>query len=120
MMYFFGTVKTYLSTGKSAKGRELQAMARRLEGVLVQGEDAIVKIVSAMREQACELDHRYNRGNPTFVDYSECGNSGMITAVPVSESGDWEQTAYFNIYFHTVVRTATVPEAIDLINGLKT
>lgn len=117
MMYFFDTVKTYLSTGKSAKGRELQAMACRLEGVLVQGEDAIVKILTAMRDQACDLDRRYSRGNPTFVDWSGYGDSGMITAVPVSESGDWEQTSYFNIYYHSVVRTATVPEAIDLVKN---
>ena len=37
MMFFFDTVQTFSSSGKTYKGQFLQEMARRLEYVLIQG-----------------------------------------------------------------------------------
>lgn len=119
MMFFFDTVQTFSSTAKTAKGKALQEMAERFKDVLVQGEDAHLKIVSAMREQAAAIDRKYNHGRQTFIDITidNSGASGQITAIPVSESGDWNVQPYFRIYYHKVARTATIPEAVDIAKG---
>lgn len=119
MMFFFDTVQTFSTTGKSAKGKAIQEMAKRFENVLVQGEDAPIKIVMAMREQVQVIDKRYNRGRQTFVDLTidRSGNYGQISAFPVSDSGDFDVQPYFRMYFHKVARTATIPEAVDLVKG---
>ena len=118
-MHFFDTVLTFTSTGKSAKGRALQEMARRFEHVLVQGDDAPFKILTAMREYAQLVDKRFRRGRETFVDMTidRSEESGQITALPVSESVDFDKQPYFRIDFHTVARTATIPEAVQLVKG---
>lgn len=119
MMYFFDTVQTFSSTGKTAKGRAIQGMAKRFERVLVQGEDAPMKITMAMREQVQALDRRSRRGRETFVDYTydSATGGGQITAFPVSDVVDFDKQPYFRVYFHKVARTATIPEAIDLTKG---
>lgn len=119
MMFFFDTLQTFSTTGKSAKGKAIQEMAMRFEHVLVQGEDAPVKIVMAMRDQVQILDKRFSRGRETFVDYTidRSGESGQISAFPMSETVDFDKQPYFRIYFHKVARTATTPEAVDLAKG---
>ena len=118
-MYFFDTVQTFSSSGKSAKGQVLQEMAKRFEYVLVQGDDAPVKIVTAMREAVAEIDKRFSRGHQTYIDFTEdrTGDYGQIMAVPASDVVNFEKQAYFRVYYHKVTRTATVPEAIALAKG---
>ncbi len=119
MMFFFDTVQTFSTTGKSAKGQVIQEIAKRFEHVLVQGDDAPLKIVMAMREQAQIIDKRFNRGRATHVDYhvDRDGDSGQISAIPVSEAVDSDKQPYFRIFFHKVARTATIPEAVNLAKG---
>ena len=116
MMFFFDTVQTFSASGKSGKGQLLQEMAKRFERVLVQGEDAPLKIVLAMREKAQILDARFSRGRATYVDYTfdRSGDYGQITAYPVSDNVDFDKQPYFRLFFHKVARTATIPEAIAL------
>lgn len=119
MMFFFDTVQTFSTSGKSNKGQMLQEMAKRFERVLVQGDDAPLKIVMALREEAQAIDNRFNRGRATFVDYTfdhSC-DYGQITAYPVSDSVDFDKQPYFRIFFHKVARTATIPEAVALAKG---
>lgn len=118
-MYFFGQIQTFSTTGKSNKGQLLQDMARRFERVLVQGDDAPVKITLAMREQATAIDRRFSRGRATYVDcvMDSLGDYGQITAYPVSDTVDLDKQAYFRMIFHKVARTATIPEAIALAKG---
>ena len=119
MMFFFDTVQTFSTTGKSAKGKALQEMAMRFKDVLVQGDYAPVTIVTAMRDKATEIDKHFNRGRKTFVDHTvdRSGDSGQIMAVPVSDVVDFDKQAYFRIYYHKVARTATIPEAVALTKG---
>ena len=119
MMYFFDTVKTFTTSGKSGKGQQLQEMAKRFERVLVQGEDAPLKITMAMREQAHIIDNHFTRGRATYVDYTfdRTGNSGQITAYPISECVDFDKQPYFRIFYHRVARTATISEAEALTKG---
>lgn len=118
-MFFFDTVQTFSTTGKSAKGKVLQEMAMRFKDVLVQGDCAPSKIVVAMREQAAETDKHFTRGRKTFIDHTvdRSGDSGQIMAVPVSDVVDFDKQAYFRIYYHKVARTATIPEAVALTKG---
>ena len=94
-------------------------MAKRFEGVLVQGDDAPVKITVAMREQATIVDSRFKRGRATYVDcvFDRSGNYGQITAYPVSDSVDFDKQPYFRLFFHKVARTASIPEALALAKG---
>lgn len=119
MMFFFYNVQTFASGAKTAKGKVLQAMADKFSDVLVQGDDAIVKILIAMREKAREVDSQYNRGRETYVDFIEdnTGNSGIIEARPVESASGFETQPYFRIYYHKVARTATIPEAVALTKG---
>lgn len=119
MMFFFDTVQTFSTSGKSAKGQALQEMAKRFECVLVQGDDAPVKIVMAIREQAAVIDKEFRRGRDTFVDYTvdRSGDYGQISAYPASDSVDFDKQPYFRVFFHKVARTATIPEAIALAKG---
>ncbi len=119
MMFFFDTVQTFNTTGKSAKGQAIQEMAARFKNVLVQGEDAPVKIVMAMRDQVQLIDKRFSRGRETFVDYTfdRSGDYGQITAIPVSETVAFDRQPYFRIFFHKVARTASIPEAVALVKG---
>lgn len=119
MMFFFDTVQMFSTTGKSAKGQALQEMAARFYNVLVQGEEAPLKIVMAMREQVQAIDKRFSRGRETFVDYGfdRSGDYGQITAIPVSETVDFDKQPYFRIFFHRVARTVSIPEAVELVKG---
>lgn len=119
MMFFFDTVQTFSTTGKSAKGKAIQEMAKRFEHVLVQGEDTPVKIVMAMREHVQVIDNRYSRGRQTFVDYTidRSGDCGQISAFPVSDCVNFDVQPYFRMYFHKVARTATIPEAVAIVKG---
>lgn len=119
MMFFFDTVQTFSTTGKSAKGKALQEMAMRFKDVLVQGDYAPDKIVIAMREQAAEIDKQFTRGRKTYIDHTidRSGDSGQIMAVPVSDVVDFDKQAYFRIYYHKVARTATIPEAVAIVKG---
>lgn len=119
MMYFFDTVQTFSSSGKTGKGQALQKMAKRFERVLVQGEDAPLKITMAMREQAHIIDNHFTRGRATYVDYTfdRSGDFGQISAYPVSETVDFDKQPYFRIFYHRVARTATIPEAEALTKG---
>lgn len=117
-MFFFDTVQTFATTGKSEKGKALQEMAKRFELVLVQGDTAPVEVVVAMRDRAQELDNKFRRGSATFVNLSidSSGSGGQIEGLPVTEAA-FERQPYFRIYFHKVVRTATIAEAIALTKG---
>ncbi len=119
MMFFFDTVQTFSTTGKSAKGKLLQEMAMRFKDILVQGDYAPDNIVLAMREQAAQMDEQFTRGRKTFIDHTidRSGDSGQIMAVPVSDVVDFDKQAYFRIYYHKVARTATIPEAAALVKG---
>lgn len=119
MMFFFDTVQIFSTSGKSGKGQFFQQMAKRFEGVLVQGDDAPVKIALAMREQATIVDNRFKRGRSTYVDciFDRSGNYGQITAYPVSDSVDFDKQPYFRLFFHKVARTASIPEALALTKG---
>ncbi len=119
MMYFINPVQTFSTSGKSNKGQLLQDMARRFERVLVQGEDAPVKITLALREEAKAIDERFSRGRATMVDLvlDSFGDCGQITACPVSDTADFDKQPYFRMYFHKVARTATIPEAVALAKG---
>lgn len=119
MMFFFDTVQLFASSGKTYKGQFLQEMAKRLENVLVQGEDAPVKIAIAMQEQARILDSKVTRGRETYVDHviDRSGDYGQISAYPVSEAVDFDKQPYFRIFYHRVARTASIPEAIALTKG---
>lgn len=117
-MFFFDTVQTFSTSGKSAKGRFLQDMAKRFENVLVQGDDAPFKIVVAMQEQARIADSR-SRGRATYVDHviDRSETYGQITAYPVSDAVDSDKQPYFRFFYHKVARTATIPEAVALAKG---
>lgn len=119
MMYFFDTVQTFSTSGKSAKGQYFQEMAKRFENVLVLADDAPVKIAVAMQEQARIADSRFTRGRTTYVDHviDRSGECGQITAYPVSDCVDFDKQPYFRISYHRVARTATIPEAIALTKG---
>lgn len=119
MMFFFDTVQIFTSSGKTYKGQYLQEMAKRLENVLVQGEDAPVKIAIAMQEQARILDSKVSRGRETYVDHviDRSGNCGQISAYPVSDAVDFDKQPYFRVFYHKVARTATIPEAVALTKG---
>lgn len=117
MMFFFDTVQTFSTTGKSAKGKALQEMAMRFKDVLVQGDYAPVNIVTAMRDKAAEIDKHFNRGRLTFIEHICAGDSGQISAVPVSDAPSPNEQPYFRIYYHKVARTATIPEAAALVKG---
>ena len=119
MMFFFDTVQLFTSSGKTYKGQFLQEMAKRLENVLVQGEDAPVKIAIAMQEQARIIDSKITRGRATFVDHviDRSENYGQISAYPVSGAVDFDKQPYFRIFYHRVARTASIPEAIALARG---
>ena len=119
MMFFFDTVQTFSTTGKTDKGKALQEMAKRLEYVLVQGDEAPFEILTAMRDHARTIDGQFPRGRKTFVDINldRSGQYGQITAVPVSDSVDFDKQPYFRVYFHRVARTATIPEAAALTKG---
>ena len=118
-MFFFDTVQTFSTSGKSAKGRFLQDMAKRFENVLVQGDDAPFKIVVAMQDRARIADSRFSRGRATYVDHviDRSENYGQITAYPVSDAVDSDKQPYFRIFYHKVARTATIPEAVALAKG---
>ncbi|MDE6928630.1 MAG: hypothetical protein K2P06_07890 [Muribaculaceae bacterium] len=94
-------------------------MAKRLENVLVQGEDAPVKIAIAMQEQARILDSKVARGRETYVDHviDRSGDYGQISAYPVSDAVDFDKQPYFRVFYHKVARTASIPEAIALAKG---
>ncbi len=115
-MFFFDNVQTFSTSGKSVKGQFLQRMAKRFEGVLVQGDDAPLTITMAMRDKARILDTRVRHGRATYVDYvlDRTGNYGQITAYPVSDYVDFDKQPYFRLFFHKVARTATIPEAVAL------
>lgn len=119
MMFFFDTVQLFTSSGKTYKGQFLQEMAKRLENVLVQGEDAPVKIAIAMQEQARILDSKVARGRETYVDHviDRSGDYGQISAYPVSDAVDFDKQPYFRVFYHKVARTASIPEAIALAKG---
>lgn len=118
-MFFFDTVQTFSTTGKSAKGQALQEMAMRFKDVLVQGDYAPDKIVIAMREQAAEIDKQFTRGRKTYINHTidRSGDSGQIMAVPVTDVVDFDKQAYFRIYYHKVARTATISEAVAIVKG---
>ncbi len=118
-MYFFDTVQTFSTSGKSGKGRFFQDMAKRFEGVLVQGDDAPFKIALAMQEQARIVDSRFSRGRATYVDHviDRSEAYGQITAYPVSDGVDFDKQPYFRIYYHKVASTVTIPEAVALTKG---
>jgi len=119
MMFFFDNVFCYSSMCKSAKGRALENMAERFLNVLVQGDDAPVKIACAMREQAAAIDKEYPRGRKTFIDITidHSGDCGQITAIPVSGEVHDSDKQYFRVHFQKVARTATIPEAVSLVKG---
>ena len=119
MMFFFDTVQTFSSSGKTCKGQFLQEMAKRFENVLVQGENAPVQIAIAMQEQARILDSKITRGRDTFVDHviDRSGECGQITAYPVSDAVDFDKQPYFRVFYHKVSCTATIQEAIAMTKG---
>ena len=119
MMFFFDTVQTFTSSGKSAKGQFFQEMAKRFENVLVQGDDAPFQIAMAMQEQARIIDSKITRGRATFVDHvvGRSENYGQISAYPVSDAVDFDKQPYFRIFYHRVARTASIPEAVALAKG---
>ena len=119
MMFFFDSVQLFTSSGKSAKGQFFQNMAKRFEGVLVQGDNAPVQIALAMQEQARIVDSKISRGRATFVDHviDRSENYGQITAYPVSDAVDFDKQPYFRIFYHRVARTASIPEAIAMTKG---
>lgn len=119
MMFFFDSVQTFSTTGKSAKGKALQEMAKSLERVLVLDKEAPVKIVTAMRELAADIDKRYRRGRETFVDYTfdEASQSGQISAVPCSDNPSPNEQPYFRIYYYRVAHSVDFKEAVLLMKG---
>lgn len=118
-MFFFDTVQTFSTTGKSAKGQYLQEIAKRFENVLVQGDDAPFKIAMSLQEQARIADSRFSRGRATYVVHviGRSENYGQITAYPVSDSVDSDKQPYFRMIYHRVARTATIQEAAALVKG---
>lgn len=119
-MFFFDTVQS-CSTAKSFKAVLLLELVRRLEGVVVEGNDAPLKIAIALQEQAQILDRENPRGRAIYIDYSidPFGLSGQITAYPVSDADEFNKRPYFRISFHRVVRTATISEAVNLVKWPK-
>lgn len=116
MKYFFQPATIYATMGKSAKGRALQEISRKLDRMLVDGDDAPVHIVMALRLAAGALDARYPRTRPTLVDYAG-DDSGLIWAQPVSESaGAFESAAYFRIPFDRLRETADTALAAAIID----
>ena len=118
MKYFFQPATICATMGKSAKGRALQEIARKLDRMLVDGDDAPVHIVMALRMAAAALDVRFPRTRPTLVDYTEYGGSGQLWAQPVSGTvGAFESATYFRIPFDRVRETADTAEVIKTITG---
>lgn len=119
MMFFFDTVQTFSTSGKSAKGQFFQEMAKRFENVLVHGDDAPIKIAIAMQEQARIVDSKITRGRATFVDHviDRSGEYGQISTYPVSDGVDFDKQPYFRLFYHKVARTVTIPEAEALTKG---
>lgn len=115
MMFFFNKIQSS-SSPKSFKVTYLLERARQLERVLVEGEDAPVKIAIALQEIAIKLDKENPRGRSIYIDhYSDSFHGyGCISAYPASES---DVKPYFRIYYHKVARTATIPEAVALTKG---
>lgn len=120
MMFFFEPVQNY-STHKSLKAALLLELACRFEGLLVQGDDAPVKIAVALQEQAIIFDKEDPRGRAIFIDHSldQLGGSGQITAYPVSDADDAKLRPYFRIRYHRVVRTVSNQEAVALAKWTK-
>lgn len=114
-MFLFNKVQT-ASSRKSFKVTYLLEIARQLERVLVQGEDAPVKIAIALQEIAIKLDKEIPRGRSIYIDhYSNSFHGyGCIAAYPASES---DVKPYFRIFYDKVARTATIPETIALMKG---
>lgn len=113
-MKFFHPVTTFSNTGKTAKGRALQEMALQFDRVLIHGDNSAIQLTLRMREIAAVLDARYPRTRPTFVElHIDDQGNGMITASPVSDSGNFEGQDYFRITFNTVAHVATIDEVID-------
>lgn len=115
MIFYFGPVVTYSTTGKSAKGKALQELALRFKDVLVRGDAAtIAQIVSALRDQAAAIDKSSRGGVPTFVGltFDNRGDSGQIDAVPASDRESFNERAYFRITFKKASALLTVQEAI--------
>lgn len=121
MMFFFEPVQTFSISGKSGKGQVFQEIAKRFEGLLVQGDNAPFQIALAMQEQARIIDSKFKRGRATFVDHviDRSNNYGQITAYPVSDTVDFDKQPYFRIFYHRVARTASIPEAIALTSPKK-
>lgn len=115
MMKFFHPVTTFSTTGKTEKGRILQAMALQFDRALIHGDSMTVSnIVFRMREIAKVIDARYPRTRPTFIDWciDDKGN-GQITASPMSDNAVLIDKDYFRITFNTVANAATIDEVLD-------
>lgn len=115
MMKFFHPVTTFSNTGKTEKGRILQAMALQFDKALIHGDSlTISSIVCRMREIAEVLDARYPRTRPTHVDWHiDNEGDGQITACPITDGTPALDQDYFRISFNTVAHAATIDEVLD-------
>lgn len=117
MMFFFDKVQSSSST-KSFKAIVLLEIARMFEHVLVQGDDAPIKIAIALQHCALQLDRECHRGRDIFIDLNidEVNRSGSISAYPISDTGIGTKP-YFRMFYLRVTRTLTTPEAVALTKG---
>ena len=111
---FLHPVSTFSNTGKTAKGRALQELAKQFDRVLIHGENPAMKLMLKLREMAAAIDARYPRTRPTFVEcHIDDEGCGQITASPVSEDRPCLDQDYFRITFNSVAHSATIDEVID-------
>ncbi len=114
-MKFFHPVTTFSTAGKTAKGKALQTMALQFDRVLIHGYSSAIKIANRMRMIAAQLDVKYPRTRPTFIDcHIDNEGNGQITACPASENGTRSlDKEYFRITFNTVAHDAVIDEILD-------
>ena len=96
MSKMFATV--YYTNGKNHKEKEVNEWLRdEIDGTLLFDYEAFVKLCWACTEKAAELDHKYPRTKPLYVNHNSdwgfpyhisIGDSGSINVVEVKHEID--------------------------------
>ncbi len=113
---FFHPVNTYSNTGKTAKGKELQEVAKKFERVLVAGANAAQDLTHRLQDIAAILDAKYPRTRRTAVKIHIDGDGcGQITACPMKDGLPLTDELFFSIWFDAVDLYLTKFEFADIL-----